>query len=92
MSEELIRRTGLCIEKGSLVEVLLFPTGVAGIGCDEADHAMRGLAVVPIDKPLYLGLCLRLVAKPLVGQSSLYLQVRSSASEHGLSLLTRGRL
>jgi len=33
-----------------------------------------------------------LVAKPLVGQSGRYLQVRNSASEKGLSLLTRGRL
>ena len=32
------------------------------------------------------------VAKPLVGQSGRYLQVRNRASEKGLSLLTRGRL
>lgn len=32
------------------------------------------------------------VAKPLVGQFGRYLQVRNSASENGLSLLTRGRL
>ena len=33
-----------------------------------------------------------LVANPLVGQSGRYLQVLNSASEKGLSLLTRGRL
>ena len=33
-----------------------------------------------------------LVAKPLVGQSGRFLQVRNRASEQGLSLLTRGRL
>ena len=54
---------GLCTEKGSLVEVFQFPTCVAGIGCDEADRAMRGLAVVPIGKPLYPGLCLHLGCK-----------------------------
>ena len=32
------------------------------------------------------------VAKPLVGQFGRYLQVQKSASESGLSLLTRGRL
>jgi len=32
------------------------------------------------------------VAKPLLGQSGRYLQVRNRASENGLSLLPRGRL
>ena len=33
-----------------------------------------------------------ILAKPLIGQSGRYSQVRNSASENGLSLLTRGRL
>ena len=70
---------------------------VARVRRDKADGAVQVLAVIPVGEGFHpsLGICFRGKAfgRPvLLGQSGRYLQVRNSASENGLSLLTRGRL
>jgi len=56
-----------------------------------ASQSMRGV-LYPLAKNFTQACASTFVAKPLTSQSGRYLQVRNSASENELSLLTRGRL
>ena len=59
---------------------------------DEADGTMQVASLYQFAEDFTQAWASAFVAKPLLGQSGRYLQVRNSASENGLSLLTRGRL
>ncbi len=82
-------RACICKETGTVCQRRAIMAGVARIRCDEADGASPLYQLATDFTQAWASV---FVAKPLVGQSGRYLQVRNRASEKGLSLLTRGRL